>query len=71
MTLFGEEAVARSMASEYLEANRQDGEDMMLALARQDTQALVETAHRIKGPLAWWDSRHWRRRLPDWRRRPG
>lgn len=40
---------ARSMASEYLEANRQDGEDMMLALARQDTQALVETAHRIKG----------------------
>ncbi len=49
LTLFGEEAVARSMASEYLEANRQDGEDMMLALARQDTQALVETAHRIKG----------------------
>ena len=49
LSLFGDEAVARSMASEYLEANRQDGEDMMLALARQDTQALVETAHRIKG----------------------
>lgn len=49
LTLFGDEAVARSMGREYLEANRQDGEDMMLALARQDTQALVETAHRIKG----------------------
>ncbi|WP_336583916.1 response regulator [Aeromonas caviae] len=49
LTLFGDEAVARSMASEYLEANEQDGEDMRLALASQDTQALVETAHRIKG----------------------
>ena len=49
LTLFGDEGVARSMAIEYLEANEQDGEDMKQALARQDTQALVETAHRIKG----------------------
>ncbi|WP_236760980.1 Hpt domain-containing protein [Aeromonas hydrophila] len=41
--------MARSMAREYLDSNRQDGDDMMQALARQDTYALVETAHRIKG----------------------
>ncbi|HDX9008827.1 TPA: transporter substrate-binding domain-containing protein [Aeromonas dhakensis] len=49
ISLFGDEAVARSMAREYLDSNRQDGDDMMQALARQDTYALVETAHRIKG----------------------
>ncbi|MBP0603917.1 transporter substrate-binding domain-containing protein [Aeromonas sanarellii] len=49
LTLFGDEEVARSMAAEYLEANEQDSEDMRQALARQDSQALVETAHRIKG----------------------
>ena len=49
LSLFGDEAVARSMAREYLDSNRQDGDDMMQALARQDTYALVETAHRIKG----------------------
>ncbi|MFM1643202.1 ATP-binding protein [Aeromonas salmonicida] len=49
ISLFGDEAVARSMAREYLDSNRQDSDDMMQALARQDTYALVETAHRIKG----------------------
>ncbi|MFC5706490.1 ATP-binding protein [Aeromonas eucrenophila] len=49
LSLFGDEALARSMAMEYLDSNRQDSEDMMRALARQDAQALVETAHRIKG----------------------
>ncbi|MEG0008867.1 MAG: transporter substrate-binding domain-containing protein [Aeromonas sp.] len=49
LSLFGDEAVARNMAREYLDSNRQDGEEMLRALARQDTQALVETAHRIKG----------------------
>lgn len=49
LSLFGDEAVARSMAREYLDSNRQDGEEMLRALACQDTQALVETAHRIKG----------------------
>ncbi|MGY3892294.1 ATP-binding protein [Aeromonas enterica] len=49
ISLFGDEEVARSMAREYLDSNRQDGDDMMLAVARQDTHALVETAHRIKG----------------------
>ncbi|MNN73669.1 Hpt domain protein [compost metagenome] len=37
------------MAQEYLDSNRQDSEEMVRALACQDTQALVETAHRIKG----------------------
>lgn len=49
ISLFGDEEVARSMAQEYLDSNRQDGDDMMQAVARQDTHALVETAHRIKG----------------------
>ncbi|WP_310597976.1 transporter substrate-binding domain-containing protein [Aeromonas aquatica] len=49
LSLFGDEGLARSMAMEYLDSNRQDSEDMMRALARQDAQALVETAHRIKG----------------------
>ncbi|MDM5074000.1 ATP-binding protein [Aeromonas bestiarum] len=49
ISLFGDEEVARSMAREYLDSNRQDGDDMMQAVARQDTHALVETAHRIKG----------------------
>lgn len=49
LSLFGEEAVARDMAREYLDSNRQDGEEMTRALARQDSQALVEIAHRIKG----------------------
>ena len=47
--LFGNEQTARAMAAEYLDSNRQDGKDMMAALACHDTQALVETAHRIKG----------------------
>ena len=70
ISLFGDEAVARSMAREYLDSNRQDGDDMMQALARQDTYALVETAHRIKGLPAWWGSRLWRRRRPGSKRRP-
>ncbi|MGY3944069.1 ATP-binding protein [Aeromonas tecta] len=49
LSLFGDETLSRSMAQEYLDSNRQDSEEMMRALARQDTQALVETAHRIKG----------------------
>lgn len=49
ISLFGDEALARSMAQEYLDSNRQDSEEMVRALACQDTQALVETAHRIKG----------------------
>jgi CheY-like chemotaxis protein len=49
LSLFGEEAVARDMAREYLESNRKDGEAMIEVLARQDTQALVEIAHRING----------------------
>ncbi|MGL5127882.1 MAG: ATP-binding protein [Aeromonas popoffii] len=49
ISLFGDEEVARSMAQEYLDSNRQDGDDMMRAVACQDTHALVETAHRIKG----------------------
>lgn len=49
--MFGDEAVARNGAG-YLDSNRQDGDDMMQALARQDTYALVETAHRIQVP-AW------------------
>lgn len=48
-SLFGDAAVAREMALEYLASNRQDGAEMALALARQDTQGLVEIAHRIKG----------------------
>ena len=47
--LFGDEEAARAMAKEYLDSNRQDGKDMMVALTCHDTQALVETAHRIKG----------------------
>ena len=47
--LFGDEEAARAMAKEYLDSNRQDGKDMMAALTCHDTQALVETAHRIKG----------------------
>ncbi|MGL4356521.1 MAG: ATP-binding protein [Aeromonas popoffii] len=49
ISLFGDDEVARSMAQEYLDSNRQDGDDMMQAVACQDTHALVETAHRIKG----------------------
>ena len=49
LALFGDEAVARSMAREYLVSNRQDGEEMTQALAQQDTQMLLDTAHRIKG----------------------
>ncbi|WP_349921156.1 ATP-binding protein [Aeromonas veronii] len=49
IALFGDLAVAREMALEYLASNRQDGEEMARALARQDTQGLVEIAHRIKG----------------------
>ena len=49
LSLFGDETMARSMARDYLDSNRQDSEEMMRALACQDTQALVETAHRIKG----------------------
>lgn len=49
LSLFGDETLARSMAKEYLDSNLQDSEEMMRALACQDTQALVETAHRIKG----------------------
>ena len=72
LTLFGDEAVARSMASEYLEANEQDGEDMRLALASQDTQALVETAHhqgaaRMVGQQALAEEAARLRRRPDWK----
>ena len=49
ISLFGDAEVAREMASEYLASNRQDGEEMRRALGRQDTQGLVEIAHRIKG----------------------
>ena len=69
LTLFGDEAVARSMASEYLEANEQDGEDMRLALASQDTRRWWRRHIASRG-RAWWDSRHWQRRRPGWRRRP-
>lgn len=48
-TLFGDEEIARGMAAEYLDSSRQDGKDMMVALACHDNQALLETAHRIKG----------------------
>ncbi|EKP0306480.1 transporter substrate-binding domain-containing protein [Aeromonas veronii] len=49
LTLFGDESTARAMATEYLHSNRQDDAHMMAALACHDFNALVETAHRIKG----------------------
>jgi len=36
------------MAAKYLDSNRQDAKDMMVALACHDTQSLLETIHRIK-----------------------
>ncbi|MCU0491307.1 MAG: zinc-binding dehydrogenase, partial [Chloroflexaceae bacterium] len=36
----------RMNRKEYLDSNRQDGKDMMVALTCHDTQALVETARR-------------------------
>ncbi|PJG59319.1 ATP-binding protein [Aeromonas cavernicola] len=49
LSIFGDEQTARLMAAEYLDSNRQDGEEMAQSLASRDALALVETAHRIKG----------------------
>ncbi len=47
--LFGDEGIAKSMAREYLASNRKDCHAMMSALSSDDSQELVEIAHRIKG----------------------
>ncbi|MFM5016523.1 ATP-binding protein [Aeromonas veronii] len=47
--LFGDERIAKSMAREYLASNRKDCHAMMSALSSDDSQELVEIAHRIKG----------------------
>ncbi len=47
--LFGDEGIAKSMAREYLASNRKDCHAMMSALSSEDSQELVEIAHRIKG----------------------
>lgn len=49
LTLFGSEQTARAMAAEYIDSNREDGLEMMAALASHNMSALEETAHRIKG----------------------
>jgi CheY-like chemotaxis protein len=49
LALFGDAALARSMAREYIDANQHDGEMLRHALATHDLTAVVEAAHRIKG----------------------
>ncbi|WP_421190495.1 ATP-binding protein [Aeromonas enteropelogenes] len=47
--LFGDEALACTMAREYLASNQADCREMMAATAARNTRELMEIAHRIKG----------------------